>query len=215
MARTFLQLQQQALGVDFDPAAYQALVKEWINEAVHRVARRAKLRTTRKTFSPTLVAGTGAYSLPSDFVRLLSLRNTTDAADLQEVDVDDIDNMPAGSSKPSIFAQDGQQLVLYPTPDRAYALTLRYEGNLSFVNDTDTTDTVGFPDDYADLLVTYARSRLFRAEDDFEAAGQYMGEFNAGVAELKGDLQLLTRGRPKQVPSMFDRRPAGPRFQVP
>jgi hypothetical protein len=114
-----------------------------------------------------------------------------------------------------MFAQDGLNVVFYPTPDGVYQLTARYERSGTFGQDTDTTDTAGFPDDYADLLVTYTRARLFRAEDDFEAAGVYMGEFEAQVLAMKGDLQLLTRGRPKQVPSMFDRRPAGPRFQVP
>jgi hypothetical protein len=215
VARTYLDLQNEALGNDFDPATYRARAKQWLSEAVHRVARRARVRTWRASYAFPIVAGSASYLLPSDFVRLQTIRNTADAADLVEVDVDDIDNMPASSGQPTMFAQDGLNVVFYPTPDRVYPVTGRYERSGTFGQDTDTTDTVGFPDDYADLLVTYARSRLFRAEDDFEAAGVYMGEFEAQVLAMKGDLQLLTRGRPKQVPSMFERRPGPPRFSRP
>jgi hypothetical protein len=120
VARTYLDLQNEALGNDFDPATYRARAKQWLSEAVHRVARRARVRTWRASYAFPIVAGSASYLLPSDFVRLQTIRNTADAADLVEVDVDDIDNMPTSSGRPTAFVQDAMSVVFYPTPDRVY-----------------------------------------------------------------------------------------------
>lgn len=203
MARTFLDIVNEALGDDFDATTWRARAQQYVNEAVHRVARRAHIPALEQTQTITTVNGTSTYALDSDAVRILSISNTDDRDPLTEVDISDIDDFDASSGKPQAVALSVNQFVFWPTPDGAYNLQVRYLGDPVFSADTDTTTSIGWPDDYADLLVTYARMRLFRGQDDFDAAGQYRGEFEAELLRLKSDLH---RQSPRRVRRVGDRR---------
>jgi hypothetical protein len=200
MARSFSDIQTEALGVDFTASAFPgSRVGQYVNEAVHRIARRAHIPSLEQTQSISTVAGTSTYALTTDDIRVLSISNTTDRDALDEADIDDIDEYVLASGKPVMFALSANSLALYPTPDGVYPLQVRYLKDPTFANPTDTTTDVGLPDDYADLLVTYARMRLFRAEDDFDAAGQYKVEFDNDLRALKSDLQRQSPRRIRRV----------------
>jgi hypothetical protein len=203
VARTFLDIVNEALSNDFDATTYRARAQQYVEEAVHRVARRAHIPSLEQTQTITTANGTSTYALDSDAVRILSISNTADHDPVPEVDVDEIDNYDVSSGKPLVVALSANQLVFWPTPDAVYSFQVRYLGDPVFSSDTDTTTGVGFPDDYADLLVTYARMRLFRSEDDFDAAAQYRGEFEAELLRLKSDLH---RQSPRRVRRVGDRR---------
>jgi hypothetical protein len=209
---TFLTVQNEALGNDFDATLYRTSVKRWINEGLGRIARRSHLPGSEFVESFSTVAGTATHNLPADDVRVLGLRTTDDQSPLAFVETAVVDEWPAARGRPSAYSAYGTVLTLYPVPDAVYTLQLRYlrePTSLSL-----DADTAGIPDSYVDALVAWARYKLFRAEDDIQAAQFWRGEFESSVAELRADLQRRNVSGVKQVPSMWAQEPT-PRFQFP
>lgn len=208
---TFLDIQTEALGNDFGEE-YRIRVKRWVNEALGRIARRSHLAELELVTDVSTVAGEAEFVLPSNDVRILGLRTTDDQAGLASMDTAQADQWPAASGRPSAYSAFGASLTLYPVPDAAYSLELRYLRDPTLlVADADTAE---IPDAYADALVAWARYKLFRSEDDLEAAQFWRGEFESTAAELRADLQRRDTSRVSQVPSMWAREPT-PRFQFP
>lgn len=205
----FGELQTAALHDDFDPTKYRQRCKDALNEAVGRVTRRVKMLQREAVGNVAVVAGQAAYNVPADFLRLRSLRSATLRRELVEIGVRDIDGAPAAVGVPCEFAIDGLTLMLYPTPAAAGNLTLRYWSRPALM--AADGDDPGIPSDYADALVSYARSRLFRWEDDRQQADAYMGDFNAAIAEMLVDLQSPSATRRQQVRGMWQNEPS-PRF---
>lgn len=205
MARTYLDLQNEVLGNDFDPQTYRPLVKTWINEALHRIARRVHLPQLEVIYPFATANGTASYALPADEVRDLSLREPSTSTPLEEIAYDELDAADASTDKPLFFARYGLNLILYPTPDAAYALELRYLKNTPEL--AADAEIPAIPGDYSDACVSYARSRAFRAEDDRQQADAFMADFDRAVNELRADIGKRGRGR-KQIPSMWDTPPA-------
>lgn len=208
---TFLELQDEALHDDFSATKYRALVKRWINQALHRIARRMKMRDLEAAQSIATVAGTSFYALNSDAVRVRSLHFVGDPESLTQVDLRDVDDSPAATGRPTDYAFNGSGITLYPSPDGAYTLELRYWRNaLSLSNDGDVVD---IPADYEDLLVTFARAKLFRAEDDGDMYAFYMSQFESELQQMRADVQNRG-GQVKRTPNMWQGIPT-PRFVRP
>jgi hypothetical protein len=206
-------LQDEALHDDFDPTKYRTLVKAWINDAQRRIARRIDMRVGEATQSFDTAAGTAEYALPSDFYRLRTLYENTERYLLEEADLRDIDDAETGQGRPYLFVLNGANVLLSPTPDAAYPMRLRYwKSPPLLVGDANVPI---IHEDYYDLLVSFARARLFRAEDDPEMAQQYMSEFEDRLSYMAGELQYETRGRPRQVPGLVGRRSGGSGFSLP
>jgi hypothetical protein len=212
--RTFLQTQNEALGDDFDALKYRDQVKVWINQAVGKIARRVSLiQPLQGTAALNTVAGQKAYTLPTDDARLLSVREPSLARPLEAVSIDDIDEQAAAQGSPQVYALYGGQVVLYPTPDRVYALEQRYERDATTL--VADGDLLPLPDPYGDLPVTWTRARLFEAEDDAEMATYWQSRFDRELAELRSDVGRENRGRRRQLPSMWDVPSPAPRFTRP
>ncbi len=200
-SRTFLDLQDEALGDDFDATKYRARVKTWMNEGLSRIARNMTVPGLEATAAVTTVAGQSAYSLPADDVRVTSLREPSRRETLEAVGIQEIDEARTASGRPANYAVFADQLVLYPIPDGVYALELRYlKGATALLNDADTPS---LPPEYVDLLVTYARYKLYRAEDDPEMANYYQGEWQRELGLMKSDVQHTDRGRVRRVAGMW------------
>jgi hypothetical protein len=117
--------------------------------------------------------------------------------------------LPGGHTAYTLY---GSNLLLSPVPDRAYTLEARLRTVPADVVAGDEVNTV-FPEDYAHLLVSYARGRAFRAEDDFEAAQYHMTEFWEGVNRMAGELHYRSR-EVSQVPGTLEEY-SGPQFVRP
>jgi hypothetical protein len=212
--RTFLQAQNEALGDDFDALKYRDQVKVWINQAIGKIGRRVQLvRPLQGTAALNTVAGQASYTLPADDVRVLSIREPSLARPLDPVSTDTIDAQSASRGSPQVYALYGGSVTLYPTPDKPYALEQRYERDATVL--VLDGDTFPLPDAYGDLPVTWARARLFEAEDDAEMATYWQARFDRELAELRTDVGRENRGRRRQLPSMWDTPAPAPRFQRP
>lgn len=198
--RTFDDLQTEALGTDFTAALFPgSRVGEFINDAVHRVARRVHLPALETTQTISTVAGTSVYALQTDEIRILSVSNTTDRDPLTEVDIQNIDDWTVQSGKPEAFALSGGALTLYPTPNAVFPVQVRYMKNIVFAAGSDTTNAIGFPDDYCALLILSARARMFEFEDDFQARDQLQARWDVELQNLKTDVHRQSPRRVRQV----------------
>jgi hypothetical protein len=209
MAVTFGDLQTGALGDDFDDTKYRARVKQAINDGLDKIARNAHLGSLEVSYSPTIVPGTASYLLPTNDVRIRSVFDTLQHVPLEEVDIEDIDLAAAKSGRPWCYAQYGGSIIFYPTPSTAYAVTVRYMQNVTaLVNDTDPV-SVAIPEEYGNMLISFARSRLFAWEDDPEMSAFWLAEWTRELSELRSDAQRRSLRRVRQVPGLFGnvRRP--------
>ncbi len=184
---TFLELQDEVLNHGFDQTAYRSRVKNWLNEAAHRVARSLELRDVKASYDLATVVGGLSYTLPADFVRMESVTDTTSWDSLDLTPQADIDNITVtGTPEYYAFGKDNT-IVLWPISDHIQTIRLLYYKNPAALSAD--TDVSPLPADYHDLLVSYACSRAFRAEDDYESSQFFMAEFQRDLAQLGTDRQ--------------------------
>lgn len=205
---TFLELQDQALHDDFAPTKYRDTAKRYLNEAQHRIFRTTRLAAGDQTADVNIGPTVTDYDLPARSVRIDSLRDPATGIELTPVDADALDQLPPGAvGPPSRYSQIGTQLRVYPAPQTAASLELRFRFNPENMVEDDHEPSI--PADYHHLLVTYTRSRLFRLEDDPQMAAEWWNVWLTDLAELRADLQR--RGRQvRQIPGSYGRssRPA-------
>lgn len=212
MARTFSSIVTEALGNDFDSTTYSTQAGIWVNDCLRLLARNAHIPLSDATNSPTIVAGTASYSLPSDFIRAVEVWNTSTHEPLEQVDQSWIDQQAAASGTPEAFALYQGNIVFYPTPSAATSIQLRYIKTSSDLSGVNPLSGV-IPDEYGDVIVDYLRWHLFRMEDDVQLAAFWEAQFNEAFAALKADLQKRGNAT-RQIPGMW-RSEKRPRFVRP
>lgn len=212
MARLFADLVTEVLFDEFDRTKYQALVGTWLGEAAQKVSRAVKLPSSDNTTTISVVAGTQNYPLAESVEKLYWVSNS-DGTYLIESDIDEVTSS-SERGKPAYFAIWDDELYFWPIPSAADTLTVRYRGGLPDV--TDDSTLAAFPDDYYDLLVNYARSKAFAAEDDLEMANYYRGLFESELNRARAALQERSENRPRQIQGMMpDPGSHLPRFRRP
>lgn len=211
MALTFADVYNDALSDDFTGTTATTRAKQAVNDALRDIARQTRLPALEASSALSIVAGTASYALPTDFVRVIEMYDPTFHEPLTETSQEALDSYAAGSGRPLWFALYGGSIVLSPTPTAGQTVSLRYQK----VGATLTSDasTLPIPDEYAHMLVEYARSRLYRFDDDAEMSVFWAAEYARSLARLRGDMQLLTRSV-RRVPGPY-RGLRVPRFVEP
>lgn len=212
MAKTFLQLQEEALHDRFDEQKYGELVKEWINEGVRRIYRAARIAQGEVSATFETEIGQSTYALSADEIQLRSLRDTVRGVMLQEKDIDWVDQASATPGVASCFALYGTAFVLWPTPAEVYTIERRAVARSPLV--TSDGAFLGLDEDYERLPVLYARAFLYEGEEDPEMATYYRNLFATELRELRGVSARRSIGRRDQQPSMWDALVV-PRFNEP
>jgi hypothetical protein len=209
---TFDELKAFALGDDFG-AARETDAGRFINQALGRLHRALRLPTADARAIVTTAAGTNVYALPVDFVSLTddeAILFETDV--LEPVDISEFDQIPVASGQPRYFALSENLILLYPNPDAAYELTMRYRATQTL---TDPTDEPMLPEDQQMHLAWFARAKLYLLTDDPDMHGQILATL---PRELQADNLSLNQQRVprmRQVPGTWSRLPVGPRFHHP
>ena len=199
---TLAQLRAQVLAHELEHAAgdHRRLPER---RAPHR-ARRARHYTGEAEQAFATAAGAAVYDWPADLGKIRWLRDLAAPATLQLVGLRDIDAAPIAAGRPVVYATAGKTLSLYPTPDAAYDLALRYWSLPPCI--ACRCDVPELPDDYHRLLVFHALQRAYELEDDFQAAGYWRDAFTGGLADMAEDVRAPNNDGPRQIPSMWERR---------
>lgn len=210
---TFLELVDLALGDDFEPTKYRGRAQRAVNEALGRIHRRVRLPSAEETEDVALVAGTMDYSLPSSSVRVASVHLRDPWTPLEHVDWDQLDPDSTGTGVPGQFAIRGSTLRVSPTPAAAVTARVRFRGAATVLEGD--SDESGLAEEYEDLVVTWARSRLYRWEEDLEMARALRDEFEADLLLMRADVQRAVENRGRRVPGMWQGESSRPSFVRP
>lgn len=189
-----------------DATTYSDRVKSWLNEGQGRIARRVEIERLRVRDEMAVTAGDAAYNLPTDYARGITLRHTDDLdrrrARLTPIrNEDEFDDLTSCVGRPRFYLISGGRVHLWPTPDKAYTLLLRYQRiPARMVEDDDVPE---LPEDYVDSLVEYATGRVQRSEDDPDIAAKWIADFETTVSTMRVDLQESNEDGPVQIPGTF------------
>jgi hypothetical protein len=188
-----------------DESLYSTRVTAWLNEAQGRIARRVEIERLRVRDTLAVTTGDGAYNLPVDYARGLDLIHTDgldDYPNLKRVPTEDqFDRLPFTTpGRPLRYLVTAGRTYLWPTPDKAYTLRLRYQRLPVLMSGAVVPE---IPEDYVDMLVGYAKGKTYQDEDDFELAAKWLADFETTLASLKVDLQETSDDGPVQVEGTF------------
>lgn len=164
-------------------------IKEFINDTQRDVFNEFTLRQMETTQSYTLTADdsditTGA-GLPSNFVQPVSLTNTylsnekrivpitVSQLDLNYPDPTDTTAHPTGA--PSFWYVYGNTIRVYPTPDAAYTVNLRYLREPTTLSaDADVPE---IPSEFEEILVYGPLYRIWEEKDRLDKAAIFENKY--------------------------------------
>jgi hypothetical protein len=198
-----IQLRTEVLAHGFDPTQYSARINQYLNDAQNEVARRVDYYVDEATQNITTVQGTSLYAFPGDLGRLRSLYNVDLAEELQYVGLRDMDQAnQTVQSNPRFYTVSGQFIRLYPVPEGAHNLQLRYwKMPTQMVNDTDVPS---IPNDYHSMLWVYATGVCYEGDDDAQMAQYWSQRWEKAVARFATDQKFPSSDGPTQVRGMWD-----------
>ena len=201
---TFLQMQDEALNYCADPTTYRDRIKRWLNEGQQRVLARTTLSDSLEESTVTAVAG-ASLLLTIGGNRIDSISIPAQEVRLRAIEARDLDNMTEAQGCPVAYyivaGTTGPQVHLYPTPDAAYEVTVRFwQAAADMVNDSDVSLV---PGGYHDMLVNYAVARIYLAEDDAEMFQMHDQQFEDKLRKLAVDRQYARRDGPIVTPGTW------------
>ena len=142
-----------------------ALIAQYLNDALRVTARYANWRDLAVNRTATLAVGTTRYAFPTDLKQLVSMRlkDGTGSALMTEIsgralDAAAPDLATEGVGVPTCYAVDGNYFEIYPPTDAAYGLAIRgFKFPPEMVVDSDNPAVDGIDD----VLIHFATADLF------------------------------------------------------
>lgn len=183
-------------------------ILQFLNDGLKKIARDHTWRDLMIEKTTTLTADAYRYSFPSDMKECLGLRIIDDAesvwlTEISQVRLDAYEPLPSsrGSGRPSYYAVDGDYFEIFPPPDSAYSLRIRYNRwPDELVQDSDVPDI----DQVDDVLSSMAAAEIFALVGDFDSSRQW----EARAAGRMKDARIQDMRRPvwRPVPGSAPRR---------
>lgn len=162
-------------------------VLAWINDGVCECAMINNL--LQKNATSNTVIGTENYTLPTDILRLHSVKY--DSVKIKVLTLEEFDEQYTGAD----FLTNGtpvtsyvwaDQLTLYPPPDAVKELQVSYiykPATLDVANIA--TDEIPLPVSYHQRIVDYCLAQVAQQDDDMNRYQLKMQQFTTGVQDLK------------------------------
>jgi hypothetical protein len=197
-----IDLRNEVLACGFDATLFgSARITMYINNALSNICRRVSYYVDEATNDYSTVSGTATYSLPADFAKIRSVRDTGRQMEMASVGLRQIDQSSLSSGAPRYYAIDGSNLHLWPTPDGVYPLETRYwKLPAPLVADSDVPT---IPADYHNLLIYAANAECYRAEDDHATAANWQALYDKGLAEFAADMKFENDDAPARIADMW------------
>jgi hypothetical protein len=200
-----IDMRTEVFACGFDPVLFGASrINMYINDGYLNLVRRVDYYVDENTQDYPTVQGTAMYPLPTDFARVRSVRRTDLGEEMTAVGLRTIDRSFTTAGAPVFYAMDGANIHLFPVPDQAYPLELRYwKLPALLVNDTDVPT---IPADYHSLLIFWAVAAAYSAEDDSQTGALWQAKYDKGLSEFSADMKFPNDDAPNQLTDMW----AGP-----
>lgn len=154
----------------------------WINDAMREAASDNNL--LQKTGTSQTVAGTNKYAIPTDILKLHSIRY--DGNDLTIITLDEAKErefLNSGEGTPAWVWVWAGNMTLYPTPNEAKTLEIDYTRHPTEIDSEQSTPEI--PVMYHMRIVDYCLAQVAQQDDDLNRYQLKMEEFRTGVYNLK------------------------------
>lgn len=197
---TYGDIINEALNFGFNdgPQVNRGRIEKWVNEGQQQIARQVEAPEFQSTEVLTLKQGTWKYPLPSDFLRMQDIYYPELVARLRPLDIQQYDmSAPAKfEGPPEMYTVYASELWLFPTPNNSTdTLEVRYIKNAPALKAE--ADIPLLDKNYLHLLVDYAVTRAFEAEDDTEAAQAHKARWKEDLDNYATDKQWRIVDRPR------------------
>lgn len=202
--RTYKALQDEVLQFQFEEQKYRPLVSVWLNDAQRKAVLESELRTQEQAQAYETTSGDATLALPEDYARWIDFYDTETNEHPVELTQGEYDAAEVLSGRPGAYVVIGEEITLYPVPDAAYGLSLRY-WRLPQDMSADG-DVPEIPPQYHNLLVAYAMQRAYARENDYTASRFWREEWEAGMLKMRGEASHDTAAGPEQVQGMWGGR---------
>lgn len=187
-------------GFNDGPQVNRKRVENWVNEAQFQIAREVESPEFQSTEVLTLIQGQWKYPLPADFLRMQDIYYPELVARLRPLDLQQYDmSAPARfEGPPEMYTLYQNELWLFPTPNNSTdTLEVRYIKNAPPL--IAEADVPLLNKNYLHLLVQYAVTRAFEAEDDTEAAQAHKARWEKDLDAYATDVQWRIVDRPRVI----------------
>ena len=166
--------------------------RQFINSAAKKVERdfNYSLRFNQTSATDTIVSGTQAYALPTDFVRMIALRIDEEAPlKLTDVATELETGKDITTGKTNKYYYEGSNVMLSPIPNQGSTLKFQYLKTLGTLSADD--DVSGFGDDFSDAIAIYASYLAYSTINRYRAEAQEkLQDYANAIAILKQNYQL-------------------------
>lgn len=193
MAYTLVDIATRAATRAADTGFTAAEAKKFVNDTQNAVANEYILRFWESAQSYTLTTNvadiTNGVGLPSDFVSCIALRITTagkqnvlDRVDFYKFQKDNPAWDSDAAGVPYCWYILGNTISVYPKPDAAYTMHMRFQMRPSQLTSDAHVPTI--PSEFEELLIYGAAYRMFEERDLDEKAALFQGKYEVEVAKL-------------------------------
>jgi hypothetical protein len=164
------------------------VIPDFVTLAEGRIARDLRLRKQVANTTLSTVSGTQTVALPSDFLEAenLTLSNTSPVGALSVVTPEYIDRKYPPSAnytgQPAVYTIVGDSLVLGPTPDGVYTLSLDYYQRFTALSTASTNWLLtNHPAVYLNACLVEGSAYLM----DADKAKAYEARYQAAISDLQ------------------------------
>lgn len=179
-----------------DTALTDAVLMDFLTEAAGNLALEADWPWLEVKTSLATVAATSEYTPPADWLRTVSLVETSTGAALDYRHAGEADEI-IGSGRPYIYAIDSEKIILKPIPDAVYTYTHRY---VSIENIVDAgAETFRLPVPFESALRELALTYIYRAQHRLDEAGVAEAAYQKWLRRAKDNLIRSSQSRRVRV----------------
>jgi len=204
--RTYKSLVEEVLSYQFQAGKYESLVKTWLNDAQRIAVLETELRKQEKAETFSVPAGTASLALPSGYYEYIDFYNAQTKTQLADLSIEQFDQLQESFGEVRYFAVEGDTLLIYPTPTSTESLIFKYRGlPEDMVADTDEPS---IPKRYHQILVGYPMFKAYLRENDYQAAAEWRGIWEADLMKMRGQVNDDLRDGPERVEGQY-REPEG------
>lgn len=195
-------IQAKVLAHQFSAQRYASVILDEINKGYSHVVRKTEFRTGMDAYDFVTTAGTQSYSLPADYMALVSLFNSDSAEQIEQLDNFEFDDLDESSGQPEFFNIQESSIYFWPTPTGEFNMRLRYR---TLPTELGLGDNPVTPVEYDDVIADYVLWRIYGMEHDFEAAQYHKTMMEDGLINIRTDLNSDSTEFPDLVPGTWGR----------
>lgn len=200
-----------------DSSISTSVLLQLLNDTNREVCNRYMLDFMQSSTTFNTVDSTASYALSTiaaDLQQLTSLRITSpDNSErwLQPMTAEDFDRFIADPTSESEGSPEKYYLwdntvYLYPVPDDAYTIAVRYIKTPTTVESGDQPD---IPEEYQEILTLGTLYRAMQINDNFDQALVIKNQFDTQVIDMIRRLRVQPTGSPRIMSTGFRRRDEG------